>query len=137
LQDSKYILKYKKKMKTKPQLTHACKKQRLGFAEKHSKWLQKWRNVIFTDVEKFNLVGPNRWKYYYHDLQREERKIASCQQIDGASAVVWQLCVGIGYYEKTEIVFIPGKVNTKKFVDSIGEQIQVRAVHIAGGSFVH
>lgn len=71
LQDGKYFK--SKKTKTKPQLTRAYKRQRLGFAEKHSKWLQKWRNVIFTGVKKFNLDGPNRWEYYYHDLQREEK----------------------------------------------------------------
>lgn len=39
LQDGKYFK--RKKTKTKPQLTRAYKRQRLGFAEKHSKWLQK------------------------------------------------------------------------------------------------
>jgi hypothetical protein len=85
LQDSKYFK--RKKMKTKPQLTDAYKKQRLRFAEKHSKWLQKWRNVIFTGVKKFNLDGPNRWKYYYHDLQKEEKL-----QVANKLMVQAQLC---------------------------------------------
>ena len=31
---------------------------------------EKWERVIFSDDNKFNLDGPNGYKFYWHDLRR-------------------------------------------------------------------
>ena len=56
--------------------------------------------------------------YLYHDLQTEE-KFASCLQM-GKNAMVW---ITIGYYGKTKIVFIMGKIFV--FISKLFQNINV------------
>ena len=48
--------------------------------------------VIFTDEKKFNLDGPDGFKYYWHDL-RPEPEWFSKRAFGGGSLMVW---AGIG-----------------------------------------
>jgi transposase len=54
------------KIPIKNMLSSIQKDNRLHFAINHVKWLEKWKNVIFTDEKKFNLNGPDgdwyEWK---------------------------------------------------------------------------
>ncbi len=60
------------KMMGKPLLSSENKLKRLNFAEKHFKWSEEWKNVIFSNEKKFNLNGPNDFHFYWYNLQKEE-----------------------------------------------------------------
>ncbi|CAH2088125.1 unnamed protein product [Euphydryas editha] len=99
----------RKKVLKKPPLGEKHKKERLQFAEDHIAWKKKWRYVIFSDEKKFNLDGPDGYKYYYHDLRKDEL-ILSRRQFGGGSVMCW---AAIGFEGKTEIIFISGKINSQ------------------------
>ena len=47
-----------------------------------------WKKVVFTDEKKFSLDGPDGYKYYFHDLRKEERFL-SRRQCGGWSIMLW------------------------------------------------
>nr|CCA25872.1 protein Y6B3B.8 putative [Albugo laibachii Nc14] len=47
-----------------------------------------WDRVVFSDEEKFNLDGPDGFKYYWRDLRKEE-DILSRRQSGGGSVMIW------------------------------------------------
>ena len=55
-------------MKGKPKLTSEHKHLRMEWCKEHMDFSEKWRDVIFSDEKKFNLDGPDGYKYYWHDL---------------------------------------------------------------------
>lgn len=109
----------RKKMKKKPPLTAKHKEDRLKFAMEHVHWKKRWRRVLFTDEKKFNLDGPDGLAYYYHDLRKEE-SILSRRRHGGGTVMIW---AGIGYYGKTDIKFVPQKMDSKKYLDLIASEI--------------
>jgi hypothetical protein len=62
-----------------PPLSDSHKAARLEFAKQHMAWDdRKWRKIIFSDFR--NLVGPDEFKYYWHDL-RKKKEIFSQRQM--------------------------------------------------------
>ncbi|CAK9833057.1 Transposable element Tc3 transposase [Anthophora retusa] len=122
----------RRKLQKKPWLNAQHKTIRLRFAEKHIHMSKKWRRVIFTDEKRFNLDGPDGLNYYYHDL-RKEQQILSRRQMGGGGIMIWS---GIGYYGKMDINFISGKLNSKKYLEMIDQQINAYATRIAGDKFI-
>ena len=51
----------------------------------------------------------------------------------GDSKMIWR---GIGYGNKLKTKFITGKLNSKKYVEIIDEQINTYATRIAGSKYV-
>lgn len=102
----------RKKFVQKPPLTKKHKEVRLQFAENHIHWGKKWRKGIFTDEKRFNLYGPDRTRYYFHDLRKEEQ-ILSRNQMGEGGVILWS---AIGYYGKAEIVFINGTLNRQRYI---------------------
>ena len=51
------------------------------------------------------------------------------RQMGGGSVMVW---VGIGYFGKTSIKFINGKMNSVRYINLIKEQIDNHAERISG-----
>ena len=43
---------------------------RLDWAMKHMHWKTEWTKTIFSEEIKFNLIGPDGYRYYWHDLRR-------------------------------------------------------------------
>jgi len=48
----------------KPALKPHHIEARLKWAQEHMTWDQQWRTVIFSDEKKFNLDGPDGFRYY-------------------------------------------------------------------------
>lgn len=130
LQRCKFIQRLK--MKQKPPLTKQHKKDRLTFAKDRIQWKKKWKRILFTDEKKFNLDGPDGFSYYYHDL-RKEKIVKQRRQMGGGGVMIW---AGIGCRGKTDVQFINGKMNSKKYIELISEQISKHAQNITKGNFI-
>lgn len=103
------------KSKSAPKLTNEHKVLRLEWAQKHMIFGDKWREVIFTDEKKFNLDGPDGYKYYWHDLRRDT-KFHSKRAFGGGSLMVW---AGIGWSGRTELVIIDGRMNSEAYKEML------------------
>ena len=111
--NTKY-LKYAK-LKPKPKLTFEHKINRLNWSRLHMSFGEKWRQIIFSDEKKFNLDGPDGYKYYWYDLRREP-KYYSKRAFGGGSLMV---LAAIGWNGKSELVFINGRLNSKKYKEML------------------
>lgn len=100
-----------KKMKQKPPLTQDHKHKRLAWAHARMQWVQEWKKIIWTDEKKFNSDGPDGYRYYWHDIRKEETYLSRRQQ-GGPSVMVW---TGFGADGKCNIAFLTGKVNAAKY----------------------
>ncbi|GBO08049.1 Transposable element Tc3 transposase [Araneus ventricosus] len=74
------------KLMTQPPLTKVHKRLRVEFAKKCITMGKKW-DVIFSDEKKFNLDGPNGFRYFWYDL-RKEKEIFSKRTFGGGSVMV-------------------------------------------------
>lgn len=90
------------------------------------------KEVASTNEKKMNLYGPDDWKYYFHNLRKDER-ILNCRQYDGGSVMLW---AGIGYNEKTKIKFVDGRMENTGYLNLIRKQIQNCDSKIAGENFI-
>lgn len=106
------------KLKKKPPLNDARKKQRLCFAKEHMSWdvqngmtTNDWRKVIFSDEKKFNLDGPDGYNYYFHDLRKEERFLNRHHSREGG-VMVWG---SISFYGAIELVVQDTKMTGKTY----------------------
>ncbi|KKO73530.1 transposable element tc3 transposase, partial [Vairimorpha ceranae] len=111
------------------------KLKRFDFALDKILWTRQWHKVIFSDEKKFNLDGPDGFKYYWHHVNKEEISYSKRIQ-DGGGIMVWasfcsseQLILQIvstkmnstSYCKMLEtplLPFIEGKSNNINDVDS-------------------
>jgi transposase len=121
-----------RKLRCKPVLTEKHKAARFEFAKEHVYENKFWRKVIFSDEKKFNLDGPDGFRYYFHDLRKDE-KILSRRQAGGGTVMVW---AGIGFKGKTDIKFISGTMNSSSYIQLLDEQLRRHGTRIAGRNFV-
>lgn len=106
-----------KKVKTVPVHNAEHIKKRLSFAFKHAKDKTIWDLVVFSDEKKFNLDGPDGFKYYWHDL-RNDPKVMSKRQSGGGSIMIW---AGFSVYGKTKLHFITERMNSIKYIRLLEE----------------
>jgi transposase len=84
-----YACRIKKK---KPKLTEKHKKARLAFAKKYESWTSDdWKNVIWSDESKFNLLNSDGKEYYWTNRPEEitEEGITPTLKFGGGGVMVW------------------------------------------------
>ncbi|KAG3174910.1 hypothetical protein C6341_g9675 [Phytophthora cactorum] len=113
---SRSYMRYAKRKPT-PALKPHHKKKRVAFAEKYASKRKFWRAVVFTDEKKFNLDGPDGFRFYWHDM-RAEPKFISKRVNGGGSVMIW---AGISWYGKTELIFLNGKQNAVKYTETLSK----------------
>ena len=96
------------KCQHQPLLTEAHKKIRLNWAKEMVSSEMNWDSVIFSDEKKMNLVGPDGYKYYWHDV-RGPQKTFFIRNFGGGSVMVWAAISSRG---SSELVFLEGKQNS-------------------------
>ena len=105
------------KMKKVLCMTLRHTERRLEWAMEKVGWsVEKWSGVVFTDEKKFNLDGPDGFRYYWHDIRNEPR-IFSKQQNGGGSLMTWG---GFSANGKTNIAICSSKQNYAKHILSFG-----------------
>jgi transposase len=78
--------------KKKPKLTEKHKKSRLDWAKKHESWTsEEWKNVIWSDESKFNLLNSDGKEYYWTNRPAEitEDSIKPTLKFGGGGVMVW------------------------------------------------
>ena len=115
IKSSKKIV--RRKFKKIPPLPKNHKDNRLTFAREH----MPWKKVVFTDEKKFNLDGPDGYKYYFHDLRKEERFL-SRRQSGGGSIMLWG---SISYNSALSLIKISGHQNAIKYVELFDQELRV------------
>lgn len=103
---------YEKKL-LKPELLPRHKVARLQFANKYKFWDEEWKKIIFSDEKKFNLDGPDGYRYYYRDT-RAPKKVHVSRNFHGGSLMVW---AAFGYTGKSPICFVTHKMNAQNYVE--------------------
>jgi transposase len=81
--------------KKKPRLTDKHKKARLAFAKKYESWTSDdWKNVIWSDESKFNLLNSDGKEYHWTNRPEEltEDGITPTLKFGGGGIMVWS-CV--------------------------------------------
>ena len=68
--------------------------------------------MIGSDEKKFNLDGPDGYSYYWADSRKEPLYFRKRQE-GGGSVMIWG---AIGYYGRTNLVFLEGNINSEKYV---------------------
>jgi transposase len=107
----------RRKLKTKPHWTPSHEKKRVDFALARANPKFDWSKWIFSDEKKFNLDGPDGYKYYWH-FKGNESKIFSRDSNSRASVMVWG---GISKNGITALMEVPKKCNSKKYCDLLEE----------------
>jgi hypothetical protein len=94
-----YVARIKKK---KPRLTDSQKKARFQWAKKYSTWtIEEWKNIIWSDESKFNVLNSDRKEYYWTNNQGQITKesVKPTLKFGGGSIMVWGCMTwkGIGF----------------------------------------
>jgi len=117
-----------RKANSKPPLKPEHVKERLEFTRKYIDFGEKWYSVMFSDEKKFNLDGPDGFRYYWHDL-RKDPKIFSRRQFGGGSVMVW---AGIAYNGCTEIAFITTHESSSSYIETLNQYMVSQFHEICG-----
>ncbi|DAZ98315.1 TPA: hypothetical protein N0F65_008901 [Lagenidium giganteum] len=99
------------KRKKAPTLTKHDKREREKWATKHVTWTKEWDEVIFSDEKKFNLDGPDGFRYYRRFL-RVNKEVFSRRVSGGVSVMIW---AGFSAKGKTDLAFLEGRQDSVKY----------------------
>ena len=104
----------------------------MEFAKNHMTWNLEWRNVLWSDEKKFNLDGPDGFRYYWHDLRKNER-ILSKRQMGGGSVMIWA-CFSSDF--KGEIVFIDSRMDAQTYRNMITPHLNQVSNHFGTNRWI-
>ena len=124
----------RKKLLNKPSVTSKQKKMRLEFAEKHVTWTDGWTDVIFTDEKKWNLDGPDGYRYYWQGLNSSTDKIYFSKDPYGKHSVM--VFGAISARGKLELLRVRGKINSRTYCQMIANNIYPDAHTLYGEAFI-
>lgn len=102
-----------------PELTKDHRNKRLEWARKHVDLGAGWDDVVFSDEKKFNLDGPDGFKFYWRDL-RKDPELFSRRQHGGGSVMVWGAFSSRG---QTTIPWLDGRQNSKDYQETLKEHL--------------
>lgn len=105
----------RKKMKGHPRLLPQHKVARLEFARKHQTWDDEWKTVVSSDEKKFNLDGPDGYKYFWADKNMPET-IYSRRQNAGGSVMVWGAISAKG---TMDLQIMNGRYNANRYIEML------------------
>ena len=80
---------YKKRITTPPQTKMHKKRREEGMQEEVQWNARNWSKVIFSNEKKFNLDGPDRCQFYWHDLRKVEQTFSK-RPFGGGSLIIWR-----------------------------------------------
>ncbi len=106
-----------KMMKRRPAWKQRHIDNRLTFARTHMAWSDEWKKVIFSDEKKFNLDGPDGYKYYWHGVRNTPRTFS--KRVGGGGSVM--LWCAFGYGGKFDLKRIHGRMNANSYQQMLEE----------------
>ena len=106
----------RRKLMKKPLLTDNILEKRILFTKKYGLWKKRWKKVDFSDEKKFNLDGPDGYKYYWSDITKNEKLIFSKRPNSKKSLMFWG---SFSYKGKIKLEILEGKINSEKYMDFI------------------
>lgn len=115
------------KIKRKSKLTPRHKAARLQFAQEHMAWARQWEQVIFTDEKKMNLDGSDGFRYYYHDLRKDE-VILSRRHSSQGSIMIWG---AISFNGTIDLTLMRGRQTAESYVELLNDQ-KTRITEVMG-----
>ena len=95
-------------------------------------WTKEWKKVVFSDAKRFNLDGPDGYRYYWHDLRKNEL-VLSKRQMGGGSIMFWG---AVGWKGKSNIILCPNKLDQKSYKDILRDQIIGKGKDLAGHGWI-
>ena len=124
-----------RKFQCKPSLKPHHIEDRMNFARSAINGDFIWKNIVWSDEKKFNLDGPDGFRYYWHDLRKEERILSKRQQ-GGGSLMVW---ASFGYNGKSSIVMIDGILNSEKYTAMLEKHLLpfLKQINVKKPQFQH
>lgn len=105
----------------------------MSWAKDHMTWNTEWHNVVWSDEKKFNLDGPDGFSYYWHDLRKEEQ-LFSKRAMGGDGLMIW---ASFGWHGKTEIVFLEGRIDAKKYQETLKNHLLNNGAEIGGENWIY
>ncbi len=121
------IIVYKKRQR-KPVLSRDHRQRRVRRCERKLAWHTRFRRIVFSDEKKFNLDGPDGNCHYWHDIRKPEL-LHNKRHSGGGSVMIW---AAIGYRGKTDIAFLEGKVNARKYQRTLEDHLLPHGARIGG-----
>lgn len=96
-------------------MTSIHKSKRVDFALRHCHPDFNWRSYIFTDEKKFNLDGPDGYKYYWH-VAGDPPLVYSKDTSAKKYVMVWG---GISKNGQTPLMEVHGRFNSKRYCNML------------------
>ena len=104
----------------------------MDWTKKHMHWKTKWTKTIFSDEKKFNLDGPDGYRYYWHNL-RKEKQYFSKRHFGGGSLMV---CRAFGWNGNTDLSFVEGGFKSEDYIHELESHLLPSAKKIGGKDYI-
>jgi hypothetical protein len=102
------------------------------FANYSSLRVGVWQYTVFSDEKKFNLDGPDGFKYYWRDMRQPAQSFVR-RQNGGGSVMIWGAFSARG---KSELAILRGRQNSGHYVYTVSEYMLPFAHSNHGVDFV-
>jgi hypothetical protein len=104
-------------------LSKSAKKKRFAWAQDHKDWdEEKWKNVVFSDESKFNLIGSDgiRWVRRRNGEALKDCHMKKRVQGGGGSVMVWGCITATGF---GRLHRVEGHLNAKLYIELLSESL--------------